>query len=137
MLVSQPQGPKGAKGLEQTTISHFTCLEEHLNDAITYLKIKEYKGIQANECSIDLPNDCPICHQKGNATYEYDNRIRNERWVKRDLPIRIYYHHGYGKGKHYYGTWKKGIMHLAPSIKDIRDATAFGPLIKKSRAKLA
>jgi len=136
MILSQPQGPKGAKGLKKITITHFTCLEEHLNEAITFLKSKKYKGIGTRQCSIDLPNDCPICHQKGNATFVYDKR-RNERWVKRDFPIRIYYYHGHGKGKHYIGTWKKGIMHLSPSIKDIRDATAFGSLIKKSRAKLA
>lgn len=143
-ISEKPYFPEGAKtkildengnvifdGEKQSTINRLFCLEEHLTEAIKELHNNGIQIAETTHLTTILPIKCPICDNEGDPVFQLDNRKKNEKWVKRDTPIRIYYYHGYGKGKHYVGTWKNGTTLRSPKVTDIRKMSPFSSLNMK------
>ena len=134
MLYAQPEGPPGAKGLENTKISLFSCLDKQLDGIIEKLNEQGVKGIESRQLTTQLPARCPVCDEKNGApTFNYDTRKVSEKRKlekKTEIPrIRIWYNH-YRNGKTkrcYVGYWENGGTELKNGL-DIRKVTsrAFG-----------
>lgn len=127
MLYAQPEGPPGAKGLENMKISLFSCLDKHLESVIEKLHEQGVIGIESRQMTTQLPARCPVCDEKNGApTFNYDARnVSKKRRLKTDIPrIRIWYNHYAGKTKRcYVGYWENGGTQLKNGL-DVRKITA-------------
>jgi len=107
-LVAQPKGPRGAKGLEGTTISLFTVLDKGKDLAIKNLKNEGYKKVRAIQLTYQLPQFCPKCTRKeGHPVCGYQDRGYD--YSQKEVPIppiRVWWNHSKPNARHLIGTIK-------------------------------
>ena len=127
-LVSQPKGPRGAKGLAGTTITHHMVLDKWLDLAKKNLKNSGFKKIQAIQQTYQLPQFCPKCGRKeGHPVCDYDNRGYD--YSKKEIPIppiRVWWNHSKPNARHLIGTIK--IKKKGPMVFQISKGIAFEKL---------
>lgn len=129
MIKSRPKIPYGAKrrlvdgngktifNLNNSTITHFACLDKHKELAIKNAESDGFKNVKAEQMYMILPKVCPSCNNAGTSTFNYDDRG----YRPQSIPaIRIWYNHTKTVPKRcLVGTWRNGAIVLKKTI-DIR-----------------
>ncbi len=107
-IVCQPKGPRGAKNLDKTTITHSVVLDKGLDLALINARNAGFKKVKAVQMKQQYPISCPKCGQKeGHPVCNYDDRGYD--YSKKEVPIpplRIWWNHSKPKGRHLLATLK-------------------------------
>ena len=135
-ISSRPKGPRGAKGLDKTKISHSFVLDKGLDQAIQNVKNAGFRKVKSTQLTYRLPAWCPKCERReGHPVCNYDDRGYGV--SHREVPVpplRIWWNHNKPKDRHLIGTLvvsKKGPISFKPTKGISHKKMLMGYFVKK------